>query len=98
LQIGFEVFNVFQAHREAQQALSDASRLALSRPCEVVDGWVKVVLVSPRLDVTEQMRVASDTAHAPARSPLTTKESTAPPSPDCWAIASACCGCDGRPG
>ena len=66
-------------------------------------GWVIVVLVSPRLAVIEQMRVASITAKAPGprrgrrRARFTTKDTTAPPMPPCCAIASACCGCEGKP-
>ena len=34
---------------------------SLSRPCDVLAGWVIVVLVSPRLAVIEQTRVLSMT-------------------------------------
>jgi hypothetical protein len=59
-QVGLEVVNVFQAHGHADHALRDAGGLALRfvrRPCDVLAGWVMRVLVSPRLEVIEHMRV-----------------------------------------
>ena len=78
---------------------------SVSRPCEVLAGWVMVVLVSPRLAVIERISVESIRwkafLRAAAGSPAgaaTTKETTAPPQPRCCAIASACWGCDASPG
>ena len=78
---------------------------SVSRPCEVLAGWVMVVLVSPRLAVIEHTRVLSITWNALRRAarpaacwPLTMNDTTAPPQPACWRMASACCGCDASPG
>ena len=75
---------------------------SLSRPCEVLAGWVMVVLVSPRLAVIEQTRVASITGRrwpAPLGvGALHDEGHHRAAQPDCCAIASACCGCEGRPG
>src|SRR6185369_6272767 len=79
---------------------------SLSLPCDVLAGCVIVVLVSPRLAVIEHTCVESMTWNAlrraaagpPPRSPRTMNETTAPPLPDCCAIASACCGCDSSAG
>jgi hypothetical protein len=63
----------------------------------VVAGWVIVVFTSPRLPVIDSNRVESITFHAASRPPFTSKDTTPPPV-FCWRIASACCGCEGRPG
>jgi UDP-2,3-diacylglucosamine hydrolase len=86
--------------RPPQQAfpMPEAARAsALMRPWVVLAGWVMVLLVSPRLAVIDIRRVASTTFQASSRPPLTSKETIAPPD-FCWRIASACCGCEGRPG
>ena len=66
---------------------------SVSRECEVLAGWVMVVLVSPRLAVIEHTRVLSITWNAlrrarsgpPSCSPLTMNDTTAPPQPACCA-------------
>ncbi len=70
---------------------------SLSRPCEVLAGCETNVLTSPRLVHRVAVRTVSSTAKARARawsgSALrTSNDNTAPPCPDCCAIASSCCG------
>ena len=78
---------------------------------EVILGLVAFLLlffvikkfVSPRFEVIEHTRVLSITWKALRRAvsasgARTVNDSTAPPRPDCWAMASSCCGCEARPG
>ena len=75
-----------------------ASRCSgVMRLCVVEAGWVIVVLVSPRLAVIDSIRVASISFQAASLPPLSSN-ATMPPPVFCCAIASACCGCDGKPG
>ena len=75
-----------EAHRDADQALRmpAAWRCAsVRRPCEVLAGWVMVVLVSPRLAVMRADARAVDhvegVARAPPRAPSPRDDRTTPP-------------------
>jgi hypothetical protein len=99
-EVGLQVLDVLEAPpRRIMPA--DAGGLALVFGEAAVRGAGRVgddVCVSPKLAAMLQIRVASMTAKASARPPFTSKDSTAPPWPFCWRIASACCGCEARPG
>ena len=108
LQVGLDVGDVVEAHRDPDHALRDAGRLALRLGEAAVRGARR--MGDRGLGVAEvggdrADRCASITwkalARARCRPPAgaaTTKDTTAPPQPDCCAIASACCGCEPGPG
>jgi hypothetical protein len=86
------------AIRNKPSPMPDAARASAEmRPWVVDAGWVMVVLVSPRLAVIDSRRQLSTTRQAASRSPLTSKDTMAPPLA-CCRIASSCWGCEASPG
>ena len=108
-EVGLDVFDVVETHRDADHPLRDAGRraLRLAEPAvrgarRMGDRGLGVAEVGrDRADLRSLSMTGKAFFRAMPRSPasaLTMNDTTAPPRPDCCAIASACCGCDASPG
>ena len=95
----FQVFDVLDAGRDANEALRDPERLAFglgTDACVIVAGWEIKVSTPPRLSASAISRTLFSSRPAASSDP--SSNASIPPNPRICRAASACCGCDGRPG